>query len=77
MNRALGLAFVAALYSVGIDGKPDDVIFGFEGHVIGGPTKVFMARAIAFVAGTAGVVCVLRTWKDVWSTAPRDSGARH
>jgi hypothetical protein len=73
---ALGVAFVAALYSVGIDGKPDDVILDFGGHVIGGPTEVLIARAIAFVAGTAGVVCVLRTWNEVWSTAPRDSRER-
>lgn len=70
---ALGVAFIAALCSVAFDGKPDDVVLDLGGHVIGGPTAASSARVIALVAGTAGVACVLRTWKEVWSTAPRDS----
>jgi hypothetical protein len=73
---ALGVAFVAALYSVGIDGKPVDVIFDFGGYGIGGPTEVFTARAIALVAGTVGIFCVRRTWKDVWCAAPQESRER-
>jgi hypothetical protein len=62
---ALGIALVAALYSIGIDGNPDHIIVQFGEHVVGGPTQAFVARVIAFAAGAAGVVCVLRTWKDV------------
>jgi hypothetical protein len=64
---ALGVALVRVLFAVGIEGRPDDVIFDIEG--LGGPTDDAIASILTFVLGTAGVVCVLKSWRDVRDAA--------
>ena len=62
---ALGIALASALFAVGIDGRPDDVIIEFGGHRAGGPTDTLIAVLLALVVGTVGVVCVLRYWREL------------
>ena len=62
---ALGLALVCALFAIGVDGHPDDVLLIVGGHQLGGPTDDMIANILAFVFGTAGVACVLKGWRSV------------
>jgi hypothetical protein len=56
---------VAALFAVGIDGQPDDVILNFGGHQVGGTTDTRIALLAALVFGTGGVACVLKSWSEL------------
>ena len=57
---ALGVSSVCLLASIGSDAEPD-VILSFGGH----EERDVLRRVAAFVAGTGGVVCVLRSWADI------------
>jgi hypothetical protein len=61
---ALGVGPRCALFAVGVDGQPDDVILDMGGHRPGGPTDDVIANVVAFVLGTVGVVCILMSWRD-------------
>ena len=62
---ALGIALVSALFAVGIDGRPDDVSIEFGGRTEGGTMGTLIAVAVAVVLGVGGVVCVLRSWREL------------
>lgn len=57
---ALSIALVAALYAIGVDGQPDDVVLILNGHNVGGRSGRMAAGIIAVALGALGVFCVLR-----------------
>ena len=62
---AVGLALAPALFAVGLDGRPDDVILYFGDHRVGGTTDTLVAALVAFVFGTGGVACILKSCKEL------------
>lgn len=46
---ALAIALVSALYTMGIDGRPDDVILDFEGQRVGSWRETLASLGIALV----------------------------
>lgn len=73
---ASGIAIVSALFAVGIDGRPDDVILTFGDHYVGGTTDTLIALLAALVFGTGGVACVLKSWRDLTQRDPSATRAR-
>jgi hypothetical protein len=73
---ALGIAVVSALFAVGIDGRPDDVILAFGGRQVGGTTDTLIALLSALLFGAGGVACVLKSWRDLTQRDPSPTRAR-
>jgi hypothetical protein len=70
---ALGIGLVSALFALGIDGRPDDVILAFGGHQVGGTTDTLIAVLAALVFGSGGVACVLKSWRNLRQRDPSPS----
>ena len=73
---ASGIAVVSALFAVGIDGRPDDVILTFGSYQAGGTRDTLIALVAALLFGTGGVACVLKSWRDLTQRDPSPARAR-